>query len=100
MPKINFEIVFEWDARKAKTNLVKHGVSFQTAASVFNDNLSTTIPDPAHSDRWITLGKEANDRLLVVVHTWSDAHETFARVRIISARIATRHERRQYENQS
>jgi hypothetical protein len=98
MPRINFEIVFEWDPRKAQTNLSKHRVNFQAAASVFADELLVSLPDAAHNERWITLGKDASGRLLVVVHTWSDTNSTSASVRIISARPATRHERRQYEN--
>ena len=98
MPKITFEVVFEWDSRKAQTNLKKHGVNFQTAASVFKDELQISIPDAGYDERWITLGKDASGKLLVVVHTWSDANSTSAHVRIISARSATRHERRQYEN--
>ena len=86
---------FEWDESKAKSNLAKHGVSFEEASTVFGDPLSLTIPDPAHShveDRSIVLGQSHQQKLLVVVHT-----ERGDNVRIISARRASRHERKSYE---
>lgn len=86
---------FEWDAAKAESNLRKHGVAFEEAATVFADPLALTIDDPDHSreeDRFITLGVSGGNRLLVVVHT--DRED---RIRIISARPATRRERRSYE---
>ena len=63
---------FQWDENKARTNLAKHGVSFEEAATAFGDALSLTIPDPAHSqreDRFIILGMSHQGKLLVVVHT-------------------------------
>jgi hypothetical protein len=75
--------------------LAKHGVSFQEAATVFNDPLAITYSDPDHSDeedRFLTFGNSVNGRLLVVSHT--DRND---RTRIISARPATRKERKQYE---
>ena len=86
---------FEWDERKAKPNLAKHGVSFEEASTVFGDPLSLTIPDPAHSqgeDRSIVLGQSHERELLVVVHT-----ERGDSIRIISARRASRRERKSYE---
>lgn len=86
---------FEWDERKASSNLAKHGVSFEEASTVFGDPLSLSIPDPAHSqveDRFITLGQSHAGKLLVVVHT--DRGDD---VRVISARRASRRERRDYE---
>jgi len=86
---------FEWDENKARTNLVKHGVSFAEAATVFGDPLSLTIPDPAHSqreDRFIILGHSHQQRLLVVVHT-----DRGDNIRLISARRASRSERKNYE---
>ncbi len=86
---------FEWDEQKARTNLAKHGVSFEEASTVFGDPLSLTIPDPAHSqteDRYIILGHSHRQRLLVVVHTERDDN-----IRLISARPATRRERKSYE---
>ncbi|MEK6750140.1 MAG: BrnT family toxin [Pseudomonadota bacterium] len=90
---------FEWDPRKAKTNITKHGVSFEQAAEVFLDALHIAVFDDEHSEteeRWITLGKAKNGTLLVVAHTFAE-HEDSATVRIISARPATKHEQRQYE---
>jgi len=86
---------FEWDPQKAATNLRKHGVSFADAASVFVDPLAYTFSDPDHSmgeSRWITFGKSEGRLLLVVAHV-----ERGRRIRIISAREATRHERKIYE---
>ena len=86
---------FQWDENKARTNLEKHGVSFEEAATVFGDPLSLTIPDPAHSqveDRWIVLGHSHQRKLLVVVHT-----ERGDNIRIISARRASKLERKSYE---
>lgn len=86
---------FEWDARKAKSNLAKHGVSFEEASTVFGDSCSLTIPDPARSqveERAIVLGQSHQRKLLVVVHT-----ERSDNIRIISARPASRHERKTYE---
>ena len=86
---------FQWDEDKARTNLEKHGVSFEEATTVFGDPLSLTIPDPAHSqveDRWIVLGHSHQRKLLVVVHT-----ERGDNIRIISARRASKLERKSYE---
>ncbi len=86
---------FEWDAQKAASNLRKHRVSFEEAATVFGDPLSATYYDPAHSageSRYITIGVSGSGRLVVVAHT--DRGEN---TRIISARHATRRERKQYE---
>jgi uncharacterized DUF497 family protein len=90
-------LTFEWDSRKARTNLAKHGISFQEASTVFDDRLSFTIPDPDHSTaerRYITMGKAFNDKLLVVVHT-----DRGDNIRIISARRANRRERKFYEKE-
>lgn len=87
---------FEWDARKAAANLVKNGVSFEEAVTVFGDRLATTILDPDHSvteERWLTTGLSSRDRLAVVWHTNDD--ET---IRIIGARLATPNEPRTYES--
>jgi len=88
-------IKFEWDPRKARRNLRKHGIDFDEASTVFADILSITIPDPDHAEdeeRWVTMGLSNRQRLLVVVHT--EEGET---IRIISARTADRLERRKYE---
>jgi uncharacterized protein len=87
---------FSWDPRKAAANKRKHGIDFAEAATAFGDPLSLTIPDPDPSeaeDRFLLVGRSAQQRLLVVVHVERAATE----IRIISARPATRHERTQYE---
>jgi uncharacterized DUF497 family protein len=86
---------FEWDAIKARSNLRKHGVSFEEASTVFYDTLAATGADPDHSadeDRFVTFGMSSQGRLLVVAHTDRDDA-----IRIISARAATPPERRIYE---
>jgi uncharacterized DUF497 family protein len=86
---------FEWDEIKAGANLTKHGVSFEEAATVFGDPLSLTIPDPAHSqveNRFIIVGQSHRRKLLVVVHT-----ERGDNIRVISARRASKRERKEYE---
>ena len=89
---------FEWNLDKAVLNLSKHNISFQEATTVFDDSLSTTFPDPAHSigeNRYIIIGMSKLGQLLVVSHT--DRED---RIRIISARKATRQERIFYEERS
>jgi uncharacterized DUF497 family protein len=90
-------LTFEWDSRKARSNLAKHGVSFEEASTIFGDALSLTIPDPEHSaveQRRITMGRAFNGKMLVVVHTDRDDN-----IRIISARRANRRERKSYEKE-
>jgi uncharacterized DUF497 family protein len=87
--------IFEWDDKKAGQNKAKHGVSFDEASSVFGDPLAITIADPLHSEdeeRFITLGHSHRGRLLVIIFV-----ERRDNIRIISARLATRRERRHYE---
>ena len=86
---------FEWDGAKAEANRRKHKVSFDEAVSVFYDPLSATFPDPDSSrteERLIPIGHSSRQRLLLVVHT-----EQSATIRIISARLATAHERKRHE---
>ena len=86
---------FEWDPRKAAEHLHKHRVSFHEAATVFDDPLAITYPDPDHSEdesRYVTFGVSADQRLLVAAHT--EGGDT---IRMISARRATRGERKIYE---
>ena len=86
---------FEWDENKAASNLLKHSVSFEEAATVFGDPLSDTFDDPDHSAderRFIIIGASERSRMLIVSHT--DEGEV---VRIISAREPTRREREFYE---
>jgi len=87
---------FEWNDKKARLNIRKHGIAFEEASTVFGDPLSITIPDTVHSideDRFISIGTSVNDKLLVVVYT--DYNDI---VRLISARKATGNEKKQYEN--
>jgi hypothetical protein len=89
---------FEWNPEKAAINLRKHNISFQEAATVFDDSLSVTFPDPDHSigeNRYVIIGMSRSEKLLVVSHT--DRENC---TRIISARRATRQERRFYEEGS
>ena len=89
---------FEWDRDKARRNLRKHKVSFDEAVTVFYDPLAATFKDPEHSrdeDRFITVGYCSLGHLLLVSHT--DRGEN---IRIISARLATAHERKRHETQA
>ena len=86
---------FEWNLRKAKQNIRKHRVSFEEATTVFRDPLSATAPDPDHSiqeNRFVTLGISSAGRLLTIFHA-----ERGDSIRIISARNATKQERKIYE---
>jgi uncharacterized protein len=85
----------EWDPKKAKNNLKKHGVSFEEAATALSDPMAATGHDPDHSlyeERFITFGVSENDRLLAISHT--EEKET---IRIISARKASKGELKLYE---
>ena len=96
------EIRFEWDPVKAAGNLAKHGISFEQAMSVFADPLSRSIVDPVSpqgEERWITIGLNPAQKLLVVVHTHVEISDNIVVVRIISARKATKNERKQYEQE-
>jgi len=89
-------LIFEWDSRKAARNLRKHGVSFDEACTVFSSPLAAIFPDEDHSngeEREIIVGYSILNRLLVV----SFAEYLHDRVRVISARKATRREQRDYE---
>lgn len=86
---------FDWDEAKARRNLLRHGVGFHEAATVFGDSLAITFSDPDHSvgeERLLTFGTSLNGRLLAVIHAARGSS-----VRIISARRATRRERKIYE---
>lgn len=86
-------VSFEWDPVKAASNAVKHGVEFADAVAVFDDGSAVTIADDDAEDeeRWITIGVDAFQRLLVVVYTWRGT-----KIRLISARKATRREQANY----
>jgi hypothetical protein len=88
-------IGFEWDDAKAKSNLRKHGVSFEDAVTVFDDPIAITLDDPDHSEderRFLIMGGSKDGYLLVVCHC-----DRPDRIRLISARKANRRERRYYE---
>ncbi len=88
-------MIYEWNARKARANLRKHGVSFEEAATIFLDPLALTFPDPPHSseeEREITIGYSTRGQAIFAAHC-----QRGIRIRIISARKATRGERKQYE---
>jgi uncharacterized DUF497 family protein len=88
-------VIVEWDNRKAAANLRKHHVAFEEAVTALEDPLAVTYRDPDHSideSRFLTFGLSPKGRILVVAHT--DREEA---IRLISARLATRSERRAYE---
>src|SRR4051812_7137920 len=89
---------FDWDADKGARNLRAHGVSFEEAEDAFADPLNATRPDRDHSEgeaRFVLLGESRPGRLLVVVHSMRNSA-----IRIISARLANRRERLEYERSS
>jgi uncharacterized protein len=91
-------MMFEWDKSKATANLKKHGVSFEEAKSVFDNLLAVIFDDEAHSvgeKREIIIGHSRNNRLLLISFT-----ERPNAIRIISARLATRRERKNYEQKA
>jgi uncharacterized protein len=86
---------FEWDEGKAERNLIKHGVSFDEAKTVFDDLLYVDFYDPDHSeneDRYLIVGESVQGRLLIVSYT-----ERGNKIRLISARETTKTERETYE---
>ena len=90
---------FEWDAEKNKENISNHGISFETAREIFFDPLQLSILDERFDyfeERWITVGSSQLGAIIVVAHLYfTDEAEEI--IRIISAREATRKERKQYE---
>lgn len=96
------ELEIAWDSAKAQANLAKHGIGFAQAATVLVDPLALTVFDEMHShteERWFTLGRSEEGKLLAVAHTFRTSGSASMHVRIISARLATRREREQYENE-
>jgi uncharacterized DUF497 family protein len=88
---------FSWDPKKAALNLKKHKVGFEEAVTVFYDPLAKVAHDPDHSDdedRFIIVGHSQKNQLLFVVHLYRDGSD---RIRIISARRATKQEMRDFE---
>lgn len=92
MPAVRFGD-FRWDSQKAEVNLAKHSVSFEEAATVFDDPRAIDAPDLYDEQRSVIVGRSVRDRVLFVVHAVVE-HE---RIRIISARKASRAQREAYE---
>ena len=94
------DLRFDWDPRKAATNLAKHGVAFAEAITAFRDEWAFVLADPDHSEieaRFVLLGLSAERRVLVVVHCVRESGQV---VRVISARPASRRERTQYRERN
>jgi uncharacterized protein len=90
---------FEWDTAKEKINKRKHKLSFSDACYIFTDKHMLTLFDPdhsAHEERWVTMGQARNGKIIIVVHTYCEEDNGEERVRIISARKATKREADQY----
>jgi len=90
---------FEWDRNKAQTNLSKHKISFENASTVFKDRQAISIADEEHSqeeERWLTIGMDTVTRTLVVIHTYISIDKDNCNIRVISARKATKNEKRIY----
>lgn len=85
-------VAFEWDPRKAAANTRKHGIQFADAVPALEDERAITLRDDSHDeDRWVTIGMDGLARVLTVVYTWR-----YNTIRLISARVATQNELRQY----
>lgn len=82
-------MIFEWDPAKAAWNRRKHGVSFEEAATTFEDELARLFPDLRHEERFVLIGLSSRRRLLVTVHAELDGD----RIRIISARLISHAQR-------
>jgi uncharacterized protein len=94
--------MYSWDPTKAIGNFEKHGVSFEEAATVFSDQLALEVDDIDHSDsesRFIRLGRSTTERILTVVYTIRERDHGQETIRIISARAASRKERKAYHGQ-
>lgn len=91
---------FDWDIKKAGSNIKKHKVSFERAATVFLDANAISVYDKEHEEieeRWITLGMDKTGNLLVVCHTFTQQDDETVKIRIFSARKPTKREIRQYK---
>ncbi len=94
------EIIFEWDAKKARTNIEKHKISFEETQTIFIDPFLVTFPDEFHSqneERFISIGMSTRERVLLVVHTEREEIKERIIIRIFSCRKATLSERKIYE---
>ncbi len=95
----SFQYYFEWDRTKARSNLRKHSISFDRAATIFLDPDMLSEYDEQHSEqeeRWITMGVDHTGMVVVVCHTFEETTRDSAIVRLISARKATKAEISQY----
>ncbi|PIT99925.1 MAG: hypothetical protein COT74_07335 [Bdellovibrionales bacterium CG10_big_fil_rev_8_21_14_0_10_45_34] len=91
--------MFEWDARKARSNLKKHDISFEEASAVFFDSEALDGPDISHSEfepRYLRIGASLKDRILLVAYTLRRNEDGTTKIRIISARQANKKERKAY----
>ena len=91
---------FEWDPQKARSNVRKHKINFERAATIFRDPNLLSIPDKEHSkseERWITIGIDENGVVLVISHIFRKSSVRVATIRLISARKATKPEVKQHE---
>lgn len=89
---------FDWDDEKNEANIAKHGVSFELASYVFDDPLHRSVRDPyEYEERWRTIGVVQSFVTILVVHTITEIADEEELIRIISARLATPHERKTYE---
>ena len=96
----NMRYDFEWDTKKANANNRKHKVTFERSTTAFRDPNLFSIPDVEHSEseeRWVTMGLDENGILLVISHRFESLEVDASRIRIISARKATKTEKEQYE---
>jgi uncharacterized protein len=94
---------FEWDPEKARQNLQKHKIAFEKAAEVFLDPMAISVFDEGHSsdeERWATMGRDKRGMILIVVHTFIIQGRDERKIRIITARKATRNETKQYEGET
>jgi uncharacterized DUF497 family protein len=91
---------FEWDDPKAAANLLKHGIAFELASSVFADPGLLTVADLEHSaaeERWFSVGLASDGRIIAVIYTWSESELPLTKIRLISARRATSREVLEYK---
>ena len=93
-------LLFKWDEEKEKTNVQKHGVSFELAGSIFRDSAIATYFDAEHShkeERWFSVGRAKTGVVLAIIYTWIEIDAENVVIRIISARKATKTEISGYE---
>jgi hypothetical protein len=91
---IGIAVSYEWDAAEARANYAKHGVYFADATAVLEDDFALTMRDPycEEEERWVTMGKDALGRIVVVVYAWRGDS-----IRLISARRGSAREKKAYE---